>query len=176
MGRCHVQRPSGRNDGSLRDAARTAPDLCPSGADELREGALLPDVRPVTPGTYLQKRRVAAGLSIIDVAVMVETSPHLGGIDKVAWIDRIEKDIAALSPDVIATLAHAFSFSRTVLLQLITIRSFGEDAVDPAPRICVVCGCSQNDACLDAGSACAWSDDCPDLCTSCTGKDLPRAA
>ncbi|BBF70218.1 helix-turn-helix domain-containing protein [Sphingomonas bisphenolicum] len=132
----------------------------------------------MTPGTYLQKRRIAADLSIMDVAAMVHTNPRLGGIDKVAWIDRIEKDIAALSPDVIATLADAFRFSRTILLQLITIRSFGPDAVDPEPRICIICGCSQNDACVDpaADTGCAWSDRCADLCTACIGKDLPHAA
>lgn len=89
----------------------------------------------MTPGTYLKKRRVAAGLSIIDLAAMVHTNPRWGGVDKVAWIDRIEHDVAALSPDVIATLAGVFRFSPTVLGQLITIRSYGEDAIDPAPRL-----------------------------------------
>lgn len=129
----------------------------------------------MTPGTYLQKRRVAAGLSIIDLAAMVHTNPRLGGIDKAAWIDRIEKDIAALSPDVIATLADAFCFSRTLLLQLITIRSFGVDAVDPEPRICMMCGCSANDACFDGHASCAWSG--PDSCSACvpTSLDLKEA-
>ena len=118
----------------------------------------------MTPGTYLQKRRVAAGLSIMDVAALVHTDPRLGGIDKTAWIDRIEKDIAALSPDVIATLGRAFRFDRTVLQQLIAIRSFGADAVNPAPRVCLTCGCSQNDACSDGHATCAWSSE--DLCTA----------
>lgn len=125
----------------------------------------------MTPGTYLQKRRVAAGLSIMDLAAMVHTNPGLGGIDKVAWIERIEKDIAALSPDVIATLADAFRFSRTILLQLITIRSFGPDAIDPEPRICIMCGCTDNDACCSADrtQSCAWHSD--DLCTFCLIPD-----
>ncbi|MEO7467380.1 MAG: helix-turn-helix transcriptional regulator [Sphingobium limneticum] len=131
----------------------------------------------MTPGTYLQKRRIAAGLSIMDVAAMVHTNPRLGGIDKVAWIDRIEKDIAALSPDVIATLADAFRFSRTILLQLITIRSFGADAIDPQPRICIMCACTDNDACSAAvtGESCAWDSD--HLCTFCITPDpaLPAA-
>lgn len=122
----------------------------------------------MTPGTYLQKRRIAAGLSIMDVAAMVHTNPRLGGVSKVAWIDRIEKDIAALSPDVIATLADAFRFSRTILLQLITIRSFGVSAVDPEPRICMSCGCTEQDACFDGHATCSWADVDTDRCTACT--------
>ncbi|MEA3390048.1 MAG: helix-turn-helix transcriptional regulator [Pseudomonadota bacterium] len=129
----------------------------------------------MTPGTYLKLRRVAAGQSLIDVAAMVATDPRYGEIDKVSWIDRIERDIAALSPDVIRTLGQAFRFSRPVLEQLITLRNYGPDA-DEEPRICHLCGCTQNDACLDpdTGHGCAWSG--PDTCTSCTGKDLPHAA
>ncbi|MFD1103691.1 helix-turn-helix domain-containing protein [Sphingobium olei] len=129
----------------------------------------------MTPGTYLKLRRVAAGLTLMDVAAMVSTNPRYGEIDKVAWIDRIERDIAALSPDVIATLADAFRFSRQVLLRLITLRSYGPDAGEE-PRICHLCGCTEHDACLDqaTGHGCAWSG--PDTCTSCTGKDLPHAA
>lgn len=119
----------------------------------------------MTPGTYLRKRRVAAGLTIIDLAAMVHTNPRWGGVDKAAWIDRIERDIAALSPDVIATLADAFRFSRRVLEQLITIRSFGPDAIDEPLRLCLTCGCSQFDPCFDGHASCAWAG--PDLCTAC---------
>ena len=129
----------------------------------------------MSPGQYLKLRRVAAGLTLMDVAAMVSTNPRYGEIDKVAWIDRIERDIAALSPDVIATLSDAFRFSRQVLLQLITLRSYGPDAGEE-PRICHLCGCTERDACLDpaTGTGCAWSG--ADTCTACTEKDLPHAA
>ena len=129
----------------------------------------------MSPGQYLKLRRVAAGLTLMDVAAMVSTNPRYGEIDKVAWIDRIERDIAALSPDVIATLSDAFRFSRQVLLQLITLRSYGPDAGEE-PRICHLCGCTERDACLDpaTGETCAWSG--ADTCTACTEKDLPHAA
>lgn len=142
-----------------------------------REGfrAARKDVLMMTPGTYLKLRRVAAGLTIMDVAAMVSTNPRYGEIDKVAWIDRIERDIAALSPDVIATLSDAFRFSRQVLLKLITLRSYGPDAGEE-PRICHLCGCTDLDACRDeqAQRNCAWSG--ADSCTACTEKDLPHAA
>ncbi|EPR09894.1 hypothetical protein M527_07155 [Sphingobium indicum IP26] len=120
----------------------------------------------MSPGTYLSKRRQAAGLSIDDVAAMVHTSPRLGEIDRRAWIERIERDVAAISPDVSAALADAFRFSRRVLQQLIDLRSYGPEAVEE-PQICMTCGCSQFDACLDPATAtgCAWSS--PDLCTAC---------
>ena len=76
----------------------------------------------MTPGTYLAKRRSAAGLSIDDVAAMVSTSPRLGEVDRCAWIDRIEQDVAAISPDVAAALADAFPFSRRTLQQRIDLR------------------------------------------------------
>lgn len=129
----------------------------------------------MTPGTYLKLRREAAGISITDVAGMVTTDPRYGEIDKVAWIQRLEADVAEMSPDVIIAMSKLFRFSRTVVLQLVTLRSYGPGS-GVEPRICHLCGCTEHDACLDqtTGHGCAWSG--PDTCTSCTGKDLPHAA
>ncbi|HKY80853.1 MAG TPA: helix-turn-helix transcriptional regulator [Sphingobium sp.] len=120
----------------------------------------------MTPGTYLSKRRAAAGFSIDDVAGMVHTSPRLGEVDRRAWIERIEQDIAAISPDVAAALADAFPFSRRVLQQLIDLRSYGAGCV-AQPCICMACGCSDLDPCVDqvTHNACAWAAE--DLCSSC---------
>lgn len=130
----------------------------------------------MTPGTYLKLRRQAAGLSIEDVAAMVHTAPRLGEIDRCGWIARLESDVAALSPDVIATLSDAFRFSRRVLHQLIDARSYGDDATD-LPRICLVCGCTDQDPCIDAkdDSCCGWST--ADSCTACvpTASPTPTA-
>lgn len=128
----------------------------------------------MTPGTYLAKRRSAAGLSIDDVAAMVSTSPRLGEVDRCAWIDRIEQDVAAISPDVAAALADAFPFSRRTLQQLIDLRSYGEGAVEQ-PRICMGCGCSDLDPCVDRVThvACAWAAE--DLCTSCAPSSRKEA-
>lgn len=119
----------------------------------------------MTPGTYLKLRRQAARLSIEDVAAMVHTAPRLGEIDRCGWIARLESDVAALSPDVIAALSDAFRFSRRVLLQLIDARSYG-DGIDQ-PQICIICGCSNQDPCVDErdNSCCDWST--ADSCTAC---------
>lgn len=129
----------------------------------------------MTPGTYIAKRRQAAGLSIDDVAAMVSTSPRLGEIDRRAWIERIEQDVAAISPDVAVALGSAFPFSRHVLQQFIDLRSYGVCA-EPEPRLCMICGCSALDGCADpaTGEVCSMPDG--DICTSCTGKDSSHAA
>ncbi|MBB6191168.1 transcriptional regulator with XRE-family HTH domain [Sphingobium wenxiniae] len=129
----------------------------------------------MTPGTYIAKRRQAAGLSIDDVAAMVSTSPRLGVIDRRAWIERIEQDVASISYDVAATLADAFPLSLHVLKQLIDLRSFGQCS-GPEPSLCIHCGCSDRDPCIDpeTHAACGWA--AGDICTSCTGKDSSHAA
>lgn len=120
----------------------------------------------LTPGTYLRLRRQAAGLSIEDVAALVQTEPRWSEIDRVAWLLRIEADVAAISPDVAFSLKSTFRFSVTVLGQLIDQRSYGADAGEP-PRVCMTCGCSQHDACFTGHATCAWAGD-DDLCTACT--------
>lgn len=119
----------------------------------------------MTPGSYLAKRRRAAGLSIDDVAAMVSTSPRLAKIDRHAWIERVEQDVAALSPDVVFALRAAFNFQIWVLAQLIEYRTYGK--ADPLPHLCASCGCSDRDPCIDPDNhdACAWATE--DLCTSC---------
>lgn len=129
----------------------------------------------ITPGTYLRLRRQASGFAIEDVAALVHTSPRLGEVDRAAWLRRLEDDVAALSPDVIATLHDAFRFSHRVLTALIDLRSYGAGVVSE-PAICLICGCSQFDACFDGHTSCAWSNAASDHCTACVGKDLPHAA
>lgn len=118
------------------------------------------------PGTYVRLRREAAGLTIADVAARIETAPRYSEIDRVEWLFRIEADIAALSPDVCASLDRVFPLSRYVLARLIDLRSYGDLGVE-MPRICSSCGCSETDPCISpaSGTACAWTEH--DLCTRC---------
>lgn len=120
---------------------------------------------PLTPGTYLRLRRQSADLSIEDVAALVQTEPRWSEIDRVAWLLRIEADVAAISPDVAKSLKSTFRFSWKILGQLIDHRSYGRDAGEP-PRVCNICGCSAHDACFDGHATCAWSGDL-NLCTAC---------
>lgn len=130
----------------------------------------------MTPGTYLAKRRQAAGLSIDDVAERISTAPHLAAIDRKAWIERIEQDIDPISADVLATLLVAYQFAPTIVWRLTDAPLFSPEDL-AVPRICARCGCSDRDPCFLPGpeprQCCGWASD--DICTSCTGKDLPHA-
>ncbi|HEX7852300.1 MAG TPA: helix-turn-helix transcriptional regulator [Sphingobium sp.] len=120
----------------------------------------------MTPGQYLALRRRAAGLSVEDVAARISTDPRLTEIHRVAWIRRVEEDVAHISWDVIDALFRLFPFSFAVLGALVELRSYGPDFC-PAPRICSSCGCSEHEACrMDDSRSCAWAG--PDTCTRCT--------
>lgn len=132
----------------------------------------------MSPGDYLALRRTAAGLSIDDVAAVVQTLPRLAEIDRAAWLRRIEADVAVITVDVARALIRIFPFSEQVLVRLIELRSYGADFA-PAPRICRTCGCSEFDACrIDAGpgapSGCAWAG--PHICTACVPASLKESA
>lgn len=128
----------------------------------------------MTPGTYLMKRRQAAGLSIDDVAERIGTAPHLAQIDRKAWIDRIERGIDPISADVLATLRTAYPFIPTIAWRLLDRPRFSPEDFSP-PRLCRICGCSERDPCFLPGPeprlCCAWAKE--DLCTSCIGKEFP---
>jgi len=113
----------------------------------------------MTPGTYLRKRREAAGLELADVALMLPTEPHMDALGRAEWLRQIEADQAPIGINVIAALRYAFAFDASVLQRLGDIRMKPSLA---APRICRVCACSQHDACV---GGCAWVD--VDLCSSC---------
>lgn len=130
----------------------------------------------MTPGTYLKKRRQAARLSVDDVAERIATAPPLAHIDRAAWIERIEEGIDPISADVLATLRSAYPFAPTIVWRLIDLPRFDPQEFD-APRLCMICGCSDRDPCFLPGPeprlCCGWGS--ADICTSCTGKDLPHA-
>jgi transcriptional regulator with XRE-family HTH domain len=132
----------------------------------------------LTPGQYLAARRRAAGLSVDDVAAAVDTVPHLGEIDRRAWIERIEADVAAIGHDVQHALLAAFPFSLPVLRQLADLRSYGVAAGAPL-RLCAVCACSEFDPCVieDATGVCDTCDwHSATLCTACAAGDAREIA
>lgn len=120
------------------------------------------------PGTYLSKRRQAAGLAIEDVAARVACDPPAGERDRVAWLRNIERDIAPATLDVCTALLKVFRFDPTVLDRLIDLHSpFPLHA--EAPAICTDCACSDRDACdVDGVIGCHWA--LPDLCSSCSAR------
>ena len=146
----------------------------------------LPDAPPppmiMAPGTYLQKRREAAGFKIEDVATMLAPTaadrktlrndialPELGLFEPA----RVARGEAA---DLVDSLLAAFSFDQYVYFALVGAAADPAAAAD-LPAICRVCACTQNDACdhPDHGP-CAWSGEEPNLCTSCEWTEQAATA
>lgn len=127
----------------------------------------------MTPGTYLAKRREAAGLSIEDVAARTFTDPRISLRDRVEWLARIEQDVARPGVDVMTALARVYSFDPFILGYLVDLHGEMNFALE-RPSICRECGCTECDACADGfGDGCHWVD--ADLCSSCARR-LPAAA
>lgn len=101
----------------------------------------------MTPGTYLRKRREAAGV----------TGEGIGFA-----VDEVEVDGATITLEhLIGYEAAGVSFDRDILIDLV--------AGEPA-QVCRVCGCSWHDPC---DQACDWAEH--DLCTACVGKEQAAA-
>lgn len=130
----------------------------------------------ISPGTYLRKRREAAGLSSPDVAAMIVTEPRLPEHDLIYWLDRIEADVVPATFRTITCLRCCFSFDLDVLAKLVAIQLARPGAQpDDPPRLCRVCACSERDACgpdRTKQSACSWA--AADLCSACADPDAPN--
>lgn len=118
----------------------------------------------MTPGTYLSKRRYAAGLTIEDVAERIDTIPHMLLHERREWLARIEDDIDRPGKDVIGALSRIFRFDILVLSRLLDLQ---EDvpATITEPRVCRSCACSWRDACKEKTGFCSWAEH--DLCSAC---------
>lgn len=119
----------------------------------------MPDTSLMKPGEYLRRRRVAASMSIADVAQAVATEPRLAHHLRIEWIDLIERDVMPARFDTIVALATIIPFDMRVLVAL-------TDA-DPArtgPQLCKVCACSEWDPC-GGDTPCRWTTS--DLCSAC---------
>ena len=130
----------------------------------------------ISPGTYLRKRREAAGLSSADVAAMIVTEPRLPEHSLIYWLDRIEADVVPATFRTITCLRCCFSFDIEVLEALVAIQlAPARASIEPPPRLCRNCGCSERDACGDETApswACSWVE--ADLCSACAEPDPPE--
>lgn len=142
-----------------------------------------PDLPPpaMRPGAYLQLRRMAAGLTIDEVAAMIAyrapdgpggpsspTAPVLAGVAHALRL--VEAAERGLIPAVVLRLSGAFPFDRAVYDQLVLLAA--DPASDlPRPMICGGCGCTWFDPCdHPTQGLCAWAETppgAPPLCTIC---------
>lgn len=118
----------------------------------------------VTPGAYLKHRRTAALLTPRDVAARLSTEPRLAEHVRAFLIELIEADAQPATFATIVALRRAYRFDMDVLAALVAIQ---QGAQLPAPRLCRICSCSENDACNTIDGPCGWA--AHDLCTACVG-------
>ena len=119
----------------------------------------LPDILPgVSAGAYLQRRRLAAGVSVHDVSML-----YVGSLANAPAAEMLiadfEADRAIAGPDALGRIARSVKFARHIY------QCLAEDL--PVPTLCRRCACSWDDPCDDdERGPCGWSSD-PTLCTHC---------
>ena len=137
----------------------------------------------MSPGTYLRKRRHAAGqtisqlvASLVALAATRPTSADDRG--RLALkLQEAEMDRDYLQPGQTALLAQVIRLDDEVYNQLVCLHVSPIGSGLPEPQICRECGCTWHDACLIPTSSgplssrsavpCAWSEGDAHLCTAC---------
>lgn len=99
----------------------------------------------MTPGTYLRKRRLAAGLTLGEVGA---TADHA-----LLAIEQAETDVLVASRQLLEDLRRAYPFNQAIYHGLVRGLPM---------QVCRACACSEYDAC---DPACSWAE--PDLCSAC---------
>jgi len=80
-------------------AAITAPIIAPS----------------ITPGTYIRLRREHAGLTIENVAMMIESFPQVTVQRRIEGLTMIEADVEAISPSTAIVLHEVIGVDLRIL-------------------------------------------------------------
>lgn len=134
------------------------------------------DPPPMSPGTYLQKRRQVAGLTIEAAAAALAEPRH--SAEQIASRLRLVEAgetatmAAVVHMDLIDRLPSAFRFDKHVYYALV---GAAQNPKAPVPPVCRRCACSFWDACVDGGGdPCGWANAGsaePPLCTMCIGLD-----
>lgn len=137
---------------------------------------------PMTPGTYLRKRREAAGVSreLAAVAFMPCSNPPYHPPTLVAqvlniarWLGELESDQRQVDGIALMQMSGVVPFEREAYDRLVALH-LGVDVAPPS--ICRECGCGVLTACIDQGHPCAWSEADPNLCTACERREAQAAA
>lgn len=131
----------------------------------------------MSPGTYLQKRREAAGLTVEQLAVALGVSPGTirpirgGDFDRLkARLLAAEEGNPSLTMQQAALVRRIFHFDLSIY-ELLLIRESCETPSDfPEPQICSGCAASWLDTCACTGTPAAAPGDSPTLCTVCRDR------
>ena len=136
----------------------------------------------MTPGQYLQKRRVAAGLSLAEVVDRLAGQPVLfirptqRDVDRMLGrLRRIEANGDFLTPEQAEMMARIFPCAPQVYLQLAALHHSGPGLDLPQPALCAKCACSWTDPCTGPDGACAWTGPEQNLCSACDAIERKAA-
>lgn len=139
----------------------------------------------MAPGTYLKKRREAAGFSVPQLtAALIGLPERIRPLRRHDFVLLEEQLLLVEADDAPLTLPQAALLHRVLrfdlhVYEILVLRHFCETPADyPVPQICRVCGCTWSDACVTDWGVCAWSHGEPDLCTACQHRaaiDTPAA-
>ncbi|EJU14802.1 hypothetical protein LH128_01824 [Sphingomonas sp. LH128] len=132
----------------------------------------------MSPGTYLQKRREAAGLTVEQLAVALGVSPGTirpirgGDFDRLkARLLAAEKGNPSLTMQQAALVRRIFHFDLSIY-ELLLIRESCETPSDfPEPQICSGCGASWLDTCACPAAPAAALAPNPTICTVCRHRE-----
>ena len=134
----------------------------------------------MSPGTYLQKRREAAGFSVPQAAAALAAMPERVRPLRVTDFAMLEAHLIAVEGDddtltslQAALLRRIFHFDLGVY-ELLLLRHFCETPTDfPEPQICSGCAASWLDTCACPGAPAAALGDSPTICTVCRDRAGP---
>lgn len=128
-----------------------------------------PPLAPMSPGTYLRKRREAAGLELEDLAIMLDSDPAVSAHSRAELLSVVERDAAPVTEDLmraVLRLGDALPIDALVWVRLIDLADGDEIAW---PRLCQSCACSEFDPCVHQVEgqqvACHWVAE--GLCSAC---------
>lgn len=128
----------------------------------------------MNPGTYLQKRREAAGLSLDQVARSLSALPWAIRAPREDEIARLVEKLRAVEAGAehftalqVALVRNAFTFDPGIYAQLVDLAAAGRGSGLPEPQVCRSCACSWHDPCSTDAGPCAWSARDSGLCTRC---------
>ncbi|HEY0130851.1 MAG TPA: hypothetical protein VGB57_05550 [Allosphingosinicella sp.] len=128
-----------------------------------------PIAAAMAPGTYIRKRREAAGQTLDQVVSwFADDGSGITRGELMAQLRALESGTAPVMTLSVEPLKGAFPFDPNVYLALVF---FASGAKVVLPPICRDCACSEFDPCHDqCGDPCDWArvgvDEAP-LCTMC---------
>lgn len=143
-------------------AAQAAVDAALAGVASAPRAPIAGIAPPIelTPGAYLQVRRIAAGMSLNEAATCY-AHHALGTAATELLLSEVERDVTVLGEPSLRRLQACFAFDPGIYLAL------AEGL--PIPSLCASCACSWRDPCVDRGhpGPCAWADAARARCTAC---------